>query len=256
MVQCEKWKAKCNDCPIYTNYPATRKDSSSSEYEFKKDLFTSVKTMVIVTPSQWLADLVEQSYLRKYPLRVIFNGIDLEKFHFRNSEFRNIYNLRNKFIVLGVASLWEERKGQDRFEYLAESLDDRFKVVMVGVDKKNVKSDKIICIRKTDNQEQLAEIYSTADVFLNPTREDNFPTVNIEALACGTPVLSYGAGGSAEAFDEKSGMIVSDETIIDILDRLYNVNFKSEDCIKRGKEFEQRLKFQEYVELYNNLLNK
>ncbi len=254
IARCEKWKTACHDCAMYKEYPASRTDTSASEYEFKKRLFTGVKSMNIVTPSQWLADLTKQSFLKEYPVQVIFNGINLEKFHSGNSDFRDKYHLNGKFIVLGVAFSWGERKGQDRFEKLAEQLDDRFQIVMVGINEQNVKSEKIICIKKTDNQEQLAEIYSAADVLLNPTREDNFPTVNIEALACGTPVLSYGAGGSAEAFDEKSGMVVSDETVVPVLDKLFYENFKSEDCVNRGEQFEQELKFQEYVKLYDKLL--
>lgn len=253
IVGCNKWKTGCYDCEMYTEYPATKFDNSKEMYNRKKRLFTGVKDMTIVTPSQWLADLVQKSYLGKYPIKVIFNGIDLNKFKPRVSNFRNKYDLEEKFIILSVAFSWGFRKGQDRIEKLADILDARFQVVMVGITEDKVSSNNVICIPRTDNQEQLAEIYTAADVLLNPTREDNFPTVNIEALACGTPVLSYGAGGSAEAFDEKSGMIVNDDSILEVLDKLYLNNFSSEDCLKRGKQFDQKDKFQEYVKLYDSV---
>lgn len=253
IVQCEKWISGCYSCPMIHQYPATKWDNSRREYSRKKKIFTSVKNMLIVTPSQWLADLTRDSFLNKYPVEVIYNGINLSIFQPRFSDFRNKYRIENKFIILGVAFSWGIRKGQDRFEKLAEKLDERFQIVLVGINGKDVKSDKIICITKTDNQQQLAEIYTAADVLLNPTREDNFPTVNIEALACGTPVLSYGAGGSAEAFDKKSGTIVSDDTVVETLKKLYKENLKKENCIIRAKQFDQNKKFKEYVDLYRTL---
>lgn len=257
IVKCDKWKHGCYECPMTHKYPATRWDVSKREYLRKKKLFTSVSDMVIVTPSQWLANLVSESFLKDYPVRVIFNGIDLSDFYPRQSNFREKYNIQtDKFIILGVAFSWGIRKGLDRFEKLAKILDERFQIVLVGIDAGKVESDKILCISKTDNQGQLAEIYSAADVLLNPTREDNFPTVNIEALACGLPVLSYGAGGSAEAFDENSGMIVNDECVLQTLNRLYTKPFDRKKCIARGREFAQEEKFKEYVDLYTEILNR
>lgn len=253
IVECEKWKNGCYSCPMVHEYPETRWDNSEKEYGRKKNLFTSVSDMTIVTPSNWLADLVKQSFLKVYPVKIIFNGIDMNVFKPRNSDFRRKNKLEKKFIILGVAFSWGYRKGLDRFEKLAELIDNRFQIVLVGIDKESVKSKKIMCIKRTDNQKQLSEIYSASDVLLNPTREDNFPTVNIEAMACGTPVLSYGAGGSAEAFDEKSGAVVSDDTIITTLERLYEKNFDKNDCTRRGNEFDQNRKFKEYLELYKML---
>lgn len=254
IVGCEKWKEECYACPMIHEYPATKWDSSTKEFRRKKELFTNIEDMTIVTPSQWLANLVSESFLKDYPVRVIFNGINLSNFHPRTSNFRARYKIaKDKFIILGVAFSWGTRKGQDRFELLAKKLDNRFQIVLVGIDEKNVNSDNIICIPKTDNQEQLAEIYTAADVFLNPTREDNFPTVNVEALSCGLPVISYGAGGSAEAFDEQSGMIADDENIADVLNRLYDKPIDRENCLLRGREFDERVKFQEYIELYEKI---
>lgn len=256
IVQCEKWKTSCYDCPMVHEYPATRFDMSKSEYSRKKRIFTTVDDMIIVTPSQWLANLVGESFLGKYDIHVIQNGIDLDVFYPHKSDFRNHYGIKeDKFVILGVAFSWGYRKGLDRFELLAEKIDDRFQILLVGIEKCKVKSNKIICISKTDSQSQLAEIYSSANVLLNPTREDNFPTVNIEALSCGLPVLSYGAGGSAEAFNAESGMIVNDSNVIETLERMYEQPYSKENCIVQGKKYDQNEKFKEYVDLYNQMMN-
>ncbi|MCD7820086.1 MAG: glycosyltransferase [Lachnospiraceae bacterium] len=252
---CKKWIYGCDKCSQFHLYPSTKSDHTKKLYAKKKEMFSGLNNMTIVTCSEWLGELVKQSYLKNYDLRVINNGIDLTIFKPHCSQVREIYHLENKFIVLCVAFSWGYRKGLDRIERLAEVLDDRFQIMMVGIDKCNVKSENIICIPRTDSQSELSDIYASSDVFLNTTREDNFPTVNIEALACGIPVLSYGAGGSAEAFDENSGMIVTDNTVIDILNKLYENNFSREKCAERGKFYDMNIKFQEYVDLYNEKAN-
>ncbi len=253
MYGCYKWKTHCHDCPAYRMYPKTLRDNSYNMYDKKKAIFTGVKNAVIVAPSQWLADLAKQSYLKEYPIKVIPNGIDLETFRPCNSDFRTRYNLEDKFIILGVASIWGETKGKDRMENLAEQLGDEYKVVMTGIEATQVNSDKILSIPKINDPQQLAEIYSAADVFYNPTRQDTFPTVNIEALACGTPILSHGAGGSGEAFEEHSGIVVNDDNIIEVLDRLKQSNFDSVSCVARGRTFDRKEKFKEYIELYERI---
>lgn len=252
ILNCEEWKTGCEKCQ-YHGYPKGKRDRSRENFYMKKKWFTGVENMTIVTPSQWLADLVKESYLGKYDVTVINNGIDLSVFRPCDGQFREQHNLQNKFIILSVAFSWGYRKGQDRVERLAEKLDGRFQIVMVGTDKSSVQSERIICISKTDSQQQLAEIYSNADVFLNTTREDNFPTVNIEALSCGLPVLTYGAGGSAEAINDYCGVVVSDKNIIGVLERLYESNFQKEYCIERGNDFDMHKKFKEYLKLYSKI---
>lgn len=256
IVQCDKWKNGCEKCEMYKEYPATWRDSSDTEYVHKSQLFKGLPYVHIVTPSVWLKELVEQSFLSDYPISVINNGIDLEVFRPRDSYFRENYGISpEKFVVLGVSFSWGIRKGLDRFINLAKKLDERFQIVLVGT---NDNIDKmlppnIISIHKTQNQVELAEIYSAANIFLNPTREDNFPTVNIESLACGTPVLSYGAGGSAEAFDESCGAIVSDENILKTLEKLIKENFSAENCVSRSLKYEKNSRFLEYIDIYNSI---
>lgn len=199
-VDCSKWKTQCDKCPMLNEYPKTLKDNSRSNYLKKKKLFTGLN-ITIVTPSEWLSKLVKQSFLKEYPVKVINNGIDLSIFKPIKSDFRKKYNIENKKIILGVAGVWDRRKGLSDFLELSKHLDnDKYQIVLIGLSKKQLNNlpSNIIGMTRTENQRQLVEIYSASDVLLNPTYEDNYPTVNIEALACGTAVLSYDTGGSIE----------------------------------------------------------
>ena len=183
------------------DYPKALTDRSKRNFLLKKELFTGIPNLTIVTPSKWLAELVKQSFLNEYPVRVINNGIDLTVFKPTESNFRKKCGLQNKKIILGVASVWSERKGLNDFIKLADLIDSDTRIVLVGVNKKQKKHlpKNIVAIEKTNNEKELAEIYTAADVFFNPTYEDNYPTVNLEAQACGTPVVTYDTGGSGES---------------------------------------------------------
>lgn len=256
---CEKWKTKCNHCALKSEYPKSLIDSSVKSYELKKDCFNGVANLMIATPSQWLADLVRQSYLKNYPVRVINNGIDLETFRPTDTRIKEKLSCDGKKIILGVAYCWDKRKGIDVFEKLAERLDDRYKIVLVGVDKKKADkfSKRILAIPRTENQKQLAELYTAADVFLNPTREENFPTVNIEALACGTPVITFDTGGSPETIDEHCGMVVPKNDFETLIEKVKYVcdehPFSENDCLQRAKLFDRKDKFIEYTNLYEEM---
>ena len=135
MIGCDKWKTGCYGCPQYKEYPKSLFDNSKYMYNLKKKWFTGIKDMTIVTPSEWLAGLVKESYLKDYPVKVINNGIDLNVFKPTESDFRKKYALENKYIVLGVAFGWGRRKGLDVFVELARRLDkEKYKVVLVGTD--------------------------------------------------------------------------------------------------------------------------
>lgn len=205
-VKCDKWKNGCNNCPQKKEYPSSFIfDSSKKNWERKKALFTSVKKMTLVTPSQWLANQVEQSFLNKCPVKVIPNGIDLNVFKPTPSDFRKKNNLENRRLILGVASAWGPRKGLNDFVELSKELDDSYKIILVGLTEKQKKdmTKNILGITRTNNVSELAEIYTAADVLFNPTYEDTYPTVNLEAQACGTPVVTYRTGGSVESVPEE-----------------------------------------------------
>lgn len=201
---CEKWKTGCYGCPQKKSYPSSILiDRSKKNHIQKRRLFTLVSNMTVVTPSQWLAGLVKKSYLGKYNIRVINNGIDTEVFKPTLGNFRQKYNIGSKKIILGVAGVWDRRKGLEDFYKLSSILDDSYQIVLVGLSKKQISAlpKNIIGISSTESASELAEIYTAADVFVNPTLEDNYPTVNLEAQACGTPVITYNTGGSPESVD-------------------------------------------------------
>ena len=255
IVNCEKWKNHCYDCPQKKKF-SWFFDKSSDLQRLKKEAMTDVN-LTIVTPSEWLASLTKESFLKKYPVIVVNNGIDLSIFRYRESNFRKKYNIEQKFVLLGVAMGWESRKGLESFIRLANDLDDSYKIVLVGTNKAIEKKlpNNIISINRTENQIQLAEIYSSADLFIDPTMEDNYPTTHLEAIACGTPVLTYNSGGSAEMINEKCGIVVERGCYDSLLSKIKrckeNYRFVLEDCVNEAKSYSQDIAFQKYVDLYS-----
>lgn len=260
MVRCDKWKSECKNC-VQAKKFSWFLDRSKWLYYKKKQSFSGLK-MTIITPSMWMADRVGESFLREYPLKVINNGIDLSIFKPTDLEFKEKYaGLQNKYVVLGVAQEWVLRKGPDIFIELSKRLDyEKYQIVLVGKNEKiDIKENsQIIWISQTSNQQELASIYSVADVYVNPTREDTYPTVNMEALACGTPVVTFRTGGSPEMLNEKVGFVVERDDI-DALEReiiriCEEKPYSREDCVEHAKNFDMNARYMEYVELYKELL--
>lgn len=258
IVECAKWQTGCEKCPQYRNYPQERKDTSRAMYEKKRKWFTGVNAMTLVTPSKWLAGEVQRSFLKDYPVQVIENGIDLSVFQPRKSDFKQKYGIKDEFVLLGVAFAWNKRKGLDVFIELAKRLSPRFKIVLVGTDA-NVDAqlpENVISIHRTQNQTELAEIYTASDLFVNPTREEVFGLVNVEALACGTPVITFRTGGSPECIDETCGVVVEKNDIDGMQREIERIErerfFKAEDCIARAQKFDMHEKFEEYIALYRH----
>lgn len=261
LAKCDKWKYGCYKCPQMSEYPRSYLDASKKMWHRKKRWFTGINQLVLVTPSQWLADLTRQSFLKDYPVKVINNGIDLSVFKPTQSDFRKENGCEDKFILLGVAFGWGKRKGLDVFEELAKRLDSTYQIVLVGTDE-NVEKQlpaNIISIRRTQNQQELAMIYTAADLFVNPTREENYPTVNMEALACGTPVLTFRTGGSPEIIDETCGGTVDCDDVQRLINEIYRIQretpYAQEACLKRAESFDMYSRFEEYVDLYKQCIN-
>lgn len=260
-IGCEKWKSECNHCPQKKEYPSSYLlDNSFQNFRKKKELFTKLKNLTIITPSQWLANLVRKSFLNKYPVQVVNNGIDLKVFKSTPSDFRKKYQLEQKKIILGVANVWAERKGFDTFIQLSSKLDDNYRIVLVGLTnkQKNTLPSNIIGITKTNNVNELVEIYSAADVFINPTREDNFPTTNIEAIACGTPVITYRTGGSVESVNETCGLIIDKDDFQSLANALkYNFPSLNKDSIvKQAQKYNKYDKYSEYINIYEDMYKR
>lgn len=264
IVKCDKWKVGCHNCPQYKEYPASLYDNTKKMWQLKKKWFTGVKNMTIVTPSEWLAGLARESYLKQYPIEVINNGIDLNVFKPTHSNFRKQYGIPgDKYIVLGVSFAWGYRKGLDCFVEMAEKLGEQYQIVLVGTDDEIDKNlpHNIISIHRTQNQKELAEIYSAADVFVMPTREENYPTVNMEAIACGTPVVTFDTGGSPEMLDDKTGIVVEANDIEATKKAIKDICEKKrcndeEYIVAYSKNFDMKKRFAEYIELYANVLEE
>ena len=263
LANCEKWKSGCHHCPQIHSYHKSYVDRSRFMWKLKKNCFNGLEELTLVTPSEWLAGLVKQSFLKDYPVKVINNGIDLNVFKPTASSFRQDHGIGpDEYMLLGVAFGWEKRKGLDAFLWLSEHLPENYRIVLVGTDEAVEKSlpENIISIRRTNSQRELAEIYSAADLFVNPTREENFPTVNMEALACGTPVLTFNTGGSQEIIDESCGCAVNCGDMKTLAENCRlaceNMYFGSADCFRRAAEFEQEQRFRQYVVLYESMASR
>ena len=254
MVKCNKWLDSCHSCILRKRY-SWFFDRSDSNFIRKRKALEGLD-LTIITPSEWLGSLVKKSFLKKYPVKVINNGIDLNVFKPTESQFRSKYGLENKKIVLGVSCVWDERKGFDVFIELAKSLPSDYAIVLVGTNSDNDKQlpDNVISIHHTQNQEELAMIYTAADVFVNPTREENYPTVNMESLACGSPVITFETGGSPEMLDESCGSVVAYDDIQSLKNEITRVcsekPYSTEQCLNKAKGFDKNDRLKEYVDIY------
>lgn len=255
MVGCDRWESGCRDCPQRRGF-SWFFDRSATLQAQKRELLKDLD-LTVITPSEWLAGLVRRSFLGAYPIRVINNGIDLSVFRPRESELKRRLGIEGKILLLGVAFGWGPRKGLDVFVELARRLDDRFRILLVGVDGRTAATlpDSILTVERTQNQRELAEIYSAADLLVNPTREEVLGLVNLEAMACGTPGVTFRTGGSPECYDESSGFVVEKDDI-DGLERVilsleYTAPGMREACLRKAAAFDQDERFREYLALYD-----
>lgn len=253
-LQCNK----CKDCQ--NKYPKSIfLNQSSRNYNDKKKIFSEIKNLTIVTPSMWLKKIVEKSFFNQ-SVTCINNGIDLERFKISNNykKLSGKLNLTKTKIILGVASIWDERKGFDDFIKLSALINSKFKIILIGLSKKQMKKlpSNIIGVQRTENISELVSYYNLADVFINPTSADNFPTTNLESLACGTPVVTYNTGGSPESIDSNTGIVVEEGDLKGLLlavDKIISskTNFSKEQCRSRAEKFyDKKDRFNDYLELY------
>ena len=259
LAKCDKWKNGCYDCTQYREYPESLVDRTKTMWKLKKKWFTGVKNMTIVTPSQWLADLVKESYLGEYPVKVINNGIDLNVFKPTKNNIKEKYGIENKYIVLGISFGWGYKKGLDVFIELSKQLGESYQIVLVGTD---VSVDEqlpknIISVHRTQDQQELAELYTAADVFVNPTREEVLGLVNIEALACGTPVVTFKTGGCPEIVDASCGSVVGCDDVDALEGEIKRIcemkPYSTVACLEKARAFDKQDRFKEYIELYEML---
>lgn len=258
-IKCEKWKSGCHDCEQLKEYPASfGYDGSKRNYAMKKKFFTSLDKMVIVTPSNWLKAKVKDSFFNKYDIRVINNGVDVDVF-----KPSDIINLRKEIldsgfdkIVLGVAATWNERKGLKDILEVANQESKWFFIIIgsiAGDKPTNTELQNVLYIDRTENVQTLCDWYSAADVFVNPTLEDTYPTTNLESIACGTPVVTYATGGSEEIVRQSGfGEVTKERTPKALHKSIINV-FSVIPELKEDFNLNSKDKFTEYLQLYNSL---
>lgn len=260
LVGCEKWKNECNRCPLTSDYPTSwLKDNSKENFNEKKNIFIGLENLTIITNSQWLGDQVSQSYLKDYPIEIIKNGIDTEAFKPVDTESeKHELSIDGKFIILGVANQWLERKGFSDFIKLSKFLKDDEVILLDNINEEQRKElpPNILGLNKAKGVKELAILYSMANVFVNPTYADNFPTTNLEALACGTPVITYNTGGSPESINEDTGYVVEKGNIANLAQAISLIRsnpekFKSQTCRTRAEQnFNYKIQFPKYLSLF------
>lgn len=257
---CDRWKSGCHDCEFKKGYPTSLLfERSRRNYDLKMASFTSVANLTLVPVSEWLERLLRESFLRDCNIRTIHNGIDLGVFRPMIAESPTPKESRH---ILGVASVWPQSKGLADFIRLRELLPENYRITLIGLSEKQIHQlpAGIHGIGRTNNVEELVGYYNEADVFVNPTYEDNFPTVNLEALACGTPVITYNTGGSPEAIDERTGVVVEQGNVASLaaaIREMMATPLSSSDCRERAEALFNRDKcFEEYINLYERLLSR
>lgn len=254
---CERWKNGCCDCPLKKSYPSSiLLDRSKQNWNKKMALFTSVKNMTLVTPSEWLAGLVKQSFLGKYPVKAIPNGIDLAAFKPTKSNFREKYGLQNKKVILGVATAWSERKGLNEFKELASLLDEGYKVVLLGLNAEQINNlpQNILGLPATDTLEELAGIYTEADVFVNAGKEETMGLTTVEAMACGTPAAVSNLTAVPEVVTPDGGIVLEKLTAEDIKQGIERVLGTTFNTRKNAEKYEKKQQYLKYLNLYNEIL--
>lgn len=256
-INCQKWQKQCFNCSQLNAYPKEYIDTTEKEYKLKKRLFTKLKNVIIVTPSYWLEEIVKKSFLNKYRIKTIHNGINLEIFKpIKDNKILDKYNIpKNKKIILGVANIWEERKGFVIFLKMAKLLNDNEVIVLVGVNDKQIKllPNNIIGIKRTDNQDDLAKIYSISDIFVNPSREETFSLVTVEAMACGLPVVVCGISAPKELVTDAVGIVLNKYAAKDYYNAYKEILKKKldkNDIVEYAQNFSNQKMINENLKLY------
>lgn len=256
LAGCSRWKRGCHDCPQKNAYPKSFTDHSEWNYRKKKELFTSVPGLHLAAVSKWLAGEIKQSFLKKLPCTVIYNGVDTDIFQPTKSDIREKYKIQDKFMILGVASTWDVRKGLQDFIKLAGILDESYAIVLVGVTdrEKNLLPKNIIGISRTDHVKELAGIYSAADVFFNASAEETFGLPTAEAIACGTPAIVYRATALPEVISQQNGFVTEKGDLNKVKQIIEKM--KAEQFIVQGNlsNFEAKRNYLKYIDLYQHMM--
>jgi putative colanic acid biosynthesis glycosyltransferase len=259
-ASCGKWQLRCGRCPEQRSYPrCIGLDGSKRNHRLKRKLFSSLKNLTLVTPCNWLRDIVLQSYLQDVPVRVIYNGVDSDAFRPTASDLRMQYGFEGKRVLFAAASVWTDRKGLLELTKLSQMLNASYRIVIAGLTGEQIAAlpGNVIGLNKIESQPLLRAWYTAADCFVNPTLEDTMPLVNLEALACGTPVAAFRTGGCPEAIAEGCGLVVEKDDVRGLAEAVRRicesgVDF-TEACLAQARRFSMENTVRAYTELYREV---
>lgn len=268
-VNCDKWMTGCNHCPNKKRYPVSLGlDGSRKNYEIKRKLFTSLSNLTITVPSEWMVSQVRQSFMGKYPVEVIHNGIDTVVFdHNRLIADLDIESNKcadetawsDKKILLSVASIWDERKGLKDLIALSDKLSDDYVMVIVGLSKHQISRlpKDVIGITRTENIDELVSLYSRANIFINPSLEESFSLVTVEALSCGCPCIVLDTSAVAELVNDDNGVVLHShkpEAYLDAIKSIENRGYSRESVRATALKYDNRYMLEGYMRLYGEVL--
>ena len=268
-IDCRKWMTGCNHCPNKKRYPVSLGlDGSRKNYEIKQKLFTSLSNLTITVPSEWMASQVKQSFMGKYPVEVIHNGIDTEVFDYNrlavdsyteSSRCVGKTSWSDKKILLSVASIWDERKGLKDLVALSDKLSDDYVMVIVGLSKHQISRlpKGVIGITRTENIEELVSLYSRAHIFINPSLEESFSLVTVEALSCGCPCIVLDTSAVAELVNDDNGVVLHShkpEDYLDVIKSIENRRYSRESVRATALKYDNKYMLEGYMRLYGEVL--
>ena len=258
-ANCNRYQTGCYKCPLKREYPASLlRDQSARNYREKKELFTNVPKLTLVAPSNWVKEVVGKSFLKDYDCRVICNGVDSRKFYRREGKFfRKKYHLEDKKLVLGVASAWSPRKGYDDFIQLSKLMDSNIRLIMVGLKKEQIAKlpENVVGIERTASVDELAQIYSEADIYFNASVEETMGLTTMEAIMCGTPAIVYQATAVPECITEHNGCVVEPHDIQSVAELIREkVWERFEKNLPYHQRYLKEVACRAYYELYEEIL--
>ena len=263
-ADCYKWKTGCYNCPLKKKYPKSLIfDFSERNYRIKKECFTSLERMTITTVSHWMGRQLDDSFLNKYKIHVVLNGVDTSVFKYKESDVRKKYNINAKYLLLGVAANWSKGKGLYDYYELSKHLDDDFKIVLIGMTPEQISElpNGIIGIKRTENLEELVRFYSASDIILNLSYAESFGLTTVEGMACGTPGIVYDNTASPELLSPETGIVVPTGNIEAVINAIQHITSKGRNvysaaCRKRVLEFfDKDKKYLEYYNIYKQIID-
>ncbi len=263
VAKCNKWQGNCGNCPkIKDDVPSWFFDPTSQVISDKRKFFNRIESLTIVGVSKWISEEASKGIFKDKQIVTIYNGVDIDIFKPTQSEIRKELKLEDKFLIIGAANKWLDPLNEDAFKYIMSNLQSYMKLIIFGCSKDQLDKlpDSVIGLGYIEGREELAKLYSTADVFVNLTWEDSLPTVNIESLACGTPVITYESGGSPEIVNKETGLVVPQGDKFKLMESILKVKKMGKDyyqdkCINRVYEnFDKNSRYEEYIELYKDII--